>query len=377
VLSSPSNPANWHALGIFNNIMVNNVTGLAGAIALQDAAKASIVNNTIAHNDSTATASDAFGAGPSVSTPQVAGIASRAHTLELLAAMGAGAGPNFAGFSNPELVNNIIWQNRSFHWDVAQNGGRGGLLPLPADPPVFSDMAVLGTPTAQRLDPRSGILTDTTGYHASNQSVDPLFGQEYFNGNRSYLVTPGPNTGMETTAALDEGGNFIDVRYGPLTLTGDYHLTAGSPLNTGSDTVLAAHPELATDIDGQPRPSGAHADAGADEVQQGAQPLAATADADGDGIPDQRDNCVLAANPAQIDSDGDGYGNICDGDFNNDGATNTADLMTLRAAFGSSMGQTAYHASVDLDGNGAVNMLDMSLFKGLFGKAPGPSGLVP
>lgn len=35
-------------------------------------------------------------------------------------------------------------------------------------------------------------------------------------------------------------------------------------------------------------------------------------DADGDGVPDQTDNCPGAANPAQDDADGDGLGDACD-----------------------------------------------------------------
>ncbi|MEC8933820.1 MAG: dockerin type I repeat-containing protein [Planctomycetota bacterium] len=40
------------------------------------------------------------------------------------------------------------------------------------------------------------------------------------------------------------------------------------------------------------------------------------ADADGDGVPDDVDNCVDQANPAQADLDGDGEGDACDADSN-------------------------------------------------------------
>lgn len=93
-------------------------------------------------------------------------------------------------------------------------------------------------------------------------------------------------------------------------------------------------------------------------------------DSDGDGIPDDLDNCIEAPNPEQRDSDGDGYGNACDGDLNNDGFVNFADLAILQARFGTS------DPDADLDGNTVVNFSDLARFRELFGRAPGPSGLV-
>lgn len=42
-------------------------------------------------------------------------------------------------------------------------------------------------------------------------------------------------------------------------------------------------------------------------------PLFCVADIDGDGIPDDRDNCPNAPNPDQADADGDGLGDACEG----------------------------------------------------------------
>lgn len=51
----------------------------------------------------------------------------------------------------------------------------------------------------------------------------------------------------------------------------------------------------------------------------GVEPDAATGpDADGDGVPDDRDNCPAVANPDQADGDGDGEGDACDGDGDGD-----------------------------------------------------------
>ena len=48
-------------------------------------------------------------------------------------------------------------------------------------------------------------------------------------------------------------------------------------------------------------------------------------DADLDGTPDVTDNCPMSYNPAQGDSDGDGIGDVCDSDRDNDGVDNSHD----------------------------------------------------
>jgi hypothetical protein len=50
------------------------------------------------------------------------------------------------------------------------------------------------------------------------------------------------------------------------------------------------------------------------------------ADEDGDGIPDDTDNCPGDSNPEQSDTDGDGTGDACDPDIDNDGVLNDADV---------------------------------------------------
>ena len=91
-------------------------------------------------------------------------------------------------------------------------------------------------------------------------------------------------------------------------------------------------------------------------------------DADSDGVLDALDNCLTAPNASQLDVDGDGYGNACDGDFDNDCAVNFADLALLKQAF---LGSDPVY---DLDGDGATNFADLAAFKALFLAPPGPSG---
>ena len=94
-------------------------------------------------------------------------------------------------------------------------------------------------------------------------------------------------------------------------------------------------------------------------------------DTDGDGVFDSMDNCTEVSNPAQRDSNGDGYGNFCDADVDNDGAINFSDLNILKTGF------FGTDADLDFDGDGAVNFADLQIMKDSFFGSPGPSGLVP
>jgi large repetitive protein len=199
-----------------------------------------------------------------VSTPQPgAGVVSRAHSAALAAA------GNVGSFSDPEAFDyNIVWQNRQFYFWVDTTSGctpgdpfctstyglcpdPAGLLACTGGPayPQFSDLGVIGAIGA--LAGTDNLLT----------GVDILFVSEYFNGARSNVLQPEINTGIQVPAAFDEGGNFIRPGFGPLSLTGDYHILDGS-LADGT-----AGGGLTTDFDSQVRPQGGAFDIGADEIQ--------------------------------------------------------------------------------------------------------------
>src|SRR5262245_59560146 len=102
-------------------------------------------------------------------------------------------------------------------------------------------------------------------------------------------------------------------------------------------------------------------------------------DNDGDGVFDVVDNCSTLANapPFDCDTDNDGYGNNCDGDFDQNFITSSNDFAKkwvpdFKKSFDSGTG-------TDMDCNGVVGSNDFSKkwvpdFKAI-PNAPGPSGL--
>ncbi len=121
-------------------------------------------------------------------------------------------------------------------------------------------------------------------------------------------------------------------------------------------------------------------DSGNGLIQADSAIAALVMDTDGDGVSDVADNCTLVANGpddvvppevSQNDSDGDGYGNRCDGDLDGSLSVNFSDLFLFKAVFNSA------DPHADFNGSGGVNFSDLVIFKALFNKAPGPSGLAP
>ena len=99
------------------------------------------------------------------------------------------------------------------------------------------------------------------------------------------------------------------------------------------------------------------------------------ADADGDGVPNGMDDCSQLANADQRDTNGDGYGNACDADYDGDGDVDDHDWAIFQEAYGTSEGNAQYHADVDLDGDGVIGIADYLELTELYGKPPGPSGV--
>jgi len=271
--ASPADDTTWHRVDIINNMIFNNVAALAGGgISVQDALRTRVLYNSIANNDSTGTGSEAFTPGvPSESNPLPgAGIVSRVHSTELAGFLPVGE----AAFSDLALQDNIIWHNRQFHFLVDSTdptnvlsglcpdiNGSVGLACAGGNAPVYNDFSVL--PTA------GGSLTSTNDIVSGDP--DPGFVFEYVNGNRAPTINlPENTTAIAAPPAFDEGGNFIRLRFGPLTrirsaagdpnigsLYGDLHLQAS---NNGGAAIAG----IIDDFDGDPRND--PPDIGADEL---------------------------------------------------------------------------------------------------------------
>jgi hypothetical protein len=108
-------------------------------------------------------------------------------------------------------------------------------------------------------------------------------------------------------------------------------------------------------------------------------------DSDNDGIPNVLDKCTLdsrnATAPATCDHDGDGYGNVCDPDFNQSYTVTSADFgQFFNPAFKGS-DPSPWPQGMDMNCSGTMTSADFGQFfnpkfKGILGgQRPGPSGL--
>jgi hypothetical protein len=286
IAASPNNPKDWYQVQVVNNMISDNVAGWAGGgISLANTVRSSIVNNTVVSNDSTATAGPVIAlnvqpgkTSSTASTKQPAGISSEIHSNTLFQAIGSNAPATLKKrFSNPNLENNIIWSNRAFNFAVT--GGTGAnpgtpaistLQPVLAPQTVagecmsgasYWDLGILGDTgpsTANRannLNPTYSILTAPPGgnhwypgnHNDENQAgivgrpgaspSNQILVSVYCNGGRADpgipdSTPPNPAFAFQVAGTEDEGGNWVDVRYGPLSLSDPSKYTVPGVLET-------------------------------------------------------------------------------------------------------------------------------------------------
>lgn len=99
----------------------------------------------------------------------------------------------------------------------------------------------------------------------------------------------------------------------------------------------------------------------------------ADVDTDNDGIIDSMDNCIEVYNPEQVDTNQDGFGNMCDPDVDNDGNVTENDEDIINAAYGLTPGDPDWNTDADLNSNGEIDTFDVFIWIDMIGEPPGPS----
>ncbi|MES9994418.1 MAG: RHS repeat-associated core domain-containing protein [Candidatus Thiodiazotropha sp.] len=187
----------------------------------------------------------------------------------------------------------------------------------------------------------------------------------------------------------DEAGNLISQGYKTLSYTGNGRLrevkTSGVPLGQYQYDALGQRREKHLGTGSLTRYVYDREGRLVSEIRDGLiteylylerQPIAVTSggfmasvgDRDNDGVADTEDNCSVLENPSQVDSDGDGYGNRCDTDLNNDGVVDNADLALYLQAHNTKLvggwpNGRQYDPLMDFNDDQAVNGLDLWIFK--------------
>jgi hypothetical protein len=272
-----------YPIDVTDNMITNNISAHeGGGIAIDDAPNVRIVNNTIAKNITTATGRTSDG------LPAPAGISTTRNSRLLQASLPAGSDV----FSNPLVLNNILYDNRAGSWTpngVAGIGVFGDLTPI-----NFWDLGTADN--AGKLQPHYSVLgspanptnalqgyTDTPADHnivvaPSDATTDQIFGAGAVLQKRVYDTHLTVNQWRTYARFRPSAIVAIDL---PENVLGDYHVQTGSPAdNTGaSGPVTYRGASIAvptTDIDDLPRPSGR-----GDLVEIGANEIVA-----GGGAPD-------------------------------------------------------------------------------------------
>jgi hypothetical protein len=303
---------------INNTVVSNDTTASAGVLFNTDAA----TQANVGPPNCTTVGAQTTCSPTTTSQYEPAGLETARHTANLIAAFTApGAAcpagqPNCRTFSNPVLSNNLFWQNRAFFITVGgvnpaipglqnvvtlnpvlnQAGHNTGYCDPNAvywDIGAFGDTGPSNHSSGLTLSPKFSILTDAADYPgANNLGGNPAVVSQYCNGSRvppegggnGFAVPPGiadavlpnPLFTLMPAATPDEGNQWINMFYGPLSLSnasipsggagyglplGNYAIAAGSPAINSATATNAPN----RDFFGTVRPQGQGFDIGAVE----------------------------------------------------------------------------------------------------------------
>jgi hypothetical protein len=228
------------------------------------------------------------------------------------------------------------------------DGSQGDLLTFGPSEVTFNSVAI----------DQQGSIYITGGYgrnsvpgDSGNWGSDILFAKYSDLGEQLELESTGVYGERDSGLgiAIDGSGSYFIAG----SVAGDLHgVTSNNATSTSPDIIVMKN--------APPAPSG-------------------SVDTDGDGVADDQDNCTLVANSDQFDADSDGFGNMCDGDLDNDGDVDAYDLRdwSFDYAFFPTTGLTAENARSDLNNDGTIDAADLDIIMGLIGSPPGPSGVAP
>ncbi len=284
------------AVNFVNNSVISNDT-TASAGVLFDANQASLGSTPPPGCD------PSTGAGctapVTTSANQAAGLVTMQNTPNLIASLPAsltcptssatianpypvtsGSTATCKAVSLPVIANNVFWQNRAFHIQV---GGLGagllnqqntvGLIPMLNQSSTgqcvtgatYWDIGVRGDTSPSQhssgftLNPVYNVLTDASDYSGKHDlGSNPLVARQYCDGSRvppengglGYEVPPGisdatspnPIFNLTPAATVDEGNNWINMSYGPLSLFSPGGVLLGQYIPTSSSPTINAVP---------------------------------------------------------------------------------------------------------------------------------------
>jgi subtilisin family serine protease len=200
-----------------------------------------------------------------------------------------------------------------------------------------------------------------------------------FSNHSSFVSLLAPGVGIASAVPFDLLGFSYGVASGTSMATphvaGAWAMLRQAAPGASVSEVLAALRETGVPVNG---PGGAVVPridlAAALEVLA---PACSGPDGDLDGVPDACDNCTLDPNADQADVNEDGYGDLCDPDFNDDGWVGVADFNFIRNHFGLACGDPGFDPVADMSSDCVVGIDDFNRLKRFFAGPPGPSGFAP